>query len=111
MSFALMARGADTAPMTSAPTIAIRPAAHEDAANVRGLAFLDSQRPLRGDVLLALEDGEPVAAISVADGRVVADPFRPTAVVVELLRLRMQSLTSPGAVLLPSARRLRARAA
>jgi hypothetical protein len=109
MSFALMAREAHTgSTMTSAPTIAIRTAAVDEAAAVRRLAYLDSQRPLRGDVLVALEDAEPVAAISLADGRVVADPFRPTAVVVELLRLRVASIVTSGAALLPAARRLRA---
>jgi len=70
------------------PTIVIRPAHTDDAFAVRRLAYLDSQRPLRGDALIALADDVPVAAISLADGRVVADPFRPTADVVELLQLR-----------------------
>ena len=73
----------------TAPTIAIRPAAPEEAFAVRRLAYLDSQRPLRGDVLIALEDAAPVAAISLADGRVAADPFRRTADVVTLLRMRL----------------------
>jgi hypothetical protein len=97
--------------MTSAPTIAIRPAASDDAAGVRRLAYLDSHRPLRGEVLVALEDGEPVAAIALADGRVVADPFRPSAAIVELLRLRAASLNASRAPLLPRARRLRAQTA
>ena len=59
--------------MTSTHTIAIRPAAADEAADVRRLAYLDSQRPLRGDALIALADDVPVAAISLADGRVVAD--------------------------------------
>jgi hypothetical protein len=52
------------------------------------LAELDSQRPVTGPALVGEIDGRPAAAISLADGRVVADPFRPTADVVELLRLR-----------------------
>lgn len=96
--------------MTSAPTIAIRPAAVDEAADVRRLSYLDSQRPLRGEVLLALQDAVPVAAVSLADGRVVADPFRPTADIVELLRMRAQSLITR-APLLPRARRLRAQTA
>lgn len=76
----------------TAPTIAIRSAAADEAADVRRLAYLDSQRPLRGDVLVAFEDADPVAAISLADGRVVADPFRRTASPVELLRLRVARL-------------------
>jgi hypothetical protein len=97
--------------MTSAPTIAIRPAALDEAADVRRLAYLDSQRPLRGDVLVAVENGDAVAAISLADGRVAADPFRRTADIVELLRLRAASLDASRAPLLPRARRLRAQTA
>lgn len=66
------------------------------------LAALDSARPLEGEVLLAYVDDDPVAAISLADGRVVADPFRRTAHVVELLRMRAEQLQAPAA--LPQAR-------
>jgi hypothetical protein len=97
--------------MTSTPTIVIRPAAPDEAADVRRLAYLDSQRPLRGDVLVALQDGEPVAAISLADGRLAADPFRPSADIAELLRLQAASLDASRAPLLPRARRLRAQTA
>jgi hypothetical protein len=97
--------------MTSAPTIAIRPAVLDEAADVRRLAYLDSQRPLRGDVLLALQDGVAVAAVSLADGRVAADPFRKTADIVELLELRAEALTTSRATLLPRARRLRTQTA
>jgi hypothetical protein len=95
----------------SAPIIAIRPPAADEAAAVRRLAYLDSQRPLRGDVLLALVDAEPLAAISLADGRVVADPFRHTADLVGMLRLRIESMATSSAALLPGARRLRAQTA
>ena len=50
-----------------------------EARKVRDLAALDSRPALTGDVLLAVVSDEPVAAISLADGKVVADPFRPTA--------------------------------
>lgn len=43
-------------------------------------------------MLLAERDGVPVAALSVADGRVAADPFEPTAEGVALLRLRAAQL-------------------
>lgn len=61
-----------------------------DEATLRRLAALDSARPLKGDALLAEVDGRAVAAIDLHDGRVVADPFVPTAEVVELLRVRAQ---------------------
>jgi hypothetical protein len=72
--------------MTDRSIIALRPAAPGEDADLRRLAALDSAEPLRGPVLIALADGEPVAALSLADGRAVADPFRPTADVVTLLR-------------------------
>jgi hypothetical protein len=56
---------------------AIRPATAADARALARVAALDSQRPLAAPVLLAEEGGVAVAAISLADGRVVADPFRP----------------------------------
>ena len=43
-------------------------------------------RPPAGPVLLALVGSDPVAALGVETGRVVADPFRPTADVVAVLR-------------------------
>lgn len=68
------------------PTVVMRsPRPDEDTA-VRCLAYLDSARPLRGEVVAAFVLDRPVAAVSLADGRVVADPFVPTADVVALLR-------------------------
>ncbi len=56
------------------------------------LAELDSAPALGGRRLLALSDGWPVAAISLEDGRVVANPFTPTAEAVAMLRLRAGQL-------------------
>jgi hypothetical protein len=61
---------------------------------VRRLAALDNRRPFADDVLLAEIANQPVAAISIADGTVAADPFRPTAGVVGLLQLRRDELVS-----------------
>ena len=66
-------------------SVLIRAARGSDAGVLEALARLDSQTPLAGDVLLAEEDGIVVAAL--AGDRVVADPFRPTADVVALLRI------------------------
>jgi hypothetical protein len=67
------------------PTVVIRAARGSDGAVLANLARLDSQRPLAGDVLVAEQDGKIVAAL---DGdRAIADPFRPTADLVALLRL------------------------
>jgi len=78
-------------------TIVIRTPRPEEAFAVRRLAYLDSQRPLRGDVLVAQVDGDVLAAVALADGRVVADPFTHTADVVELLRMRAAARHAPAA--------------
>ena len=44
-----------------------------------------ARRASSGDVLVAEIDDEIVAAVPFAGGRAIADPFRPTADVVELL--------------------------
>lgn len=75
-----------------APTIALRLAQPDEAHRVRRLAALDDAPPLEGEVLLALRDGEAIAALSLQDGRVVANPFVPTADAVELLRARENHL-------------------
>ena len=67
------------------PTVVIRAARGSDGATLENLARVDSQRPLTGDVLVAEQDGLVVAAI--AGDRAIADPFRPTADLVALLRL------------------------
>jgi hypothetical protein len=67
------------------PTVVIRAARGSDGAALENLARIDSQRPPIGDVLVAEQDGMIVAAL--AGDRAIADPFRPTADLVELLRL------------------------
>ena len=75
----------DHGPMTEQP-LTLRIARADDAPVVRRLAQLDSSRPPTGRVLLAVVGSEPVAALGVDTGSVVADPFRPTAGVVAVLR-------------------------
>lgn len=84
--------------MTPVPdsTIALR-VAHEDERDViRRIAELDDARGLEGPVLLAIIDGDAAAAISLRDGRVIANPFVPTAEAVALLRLRASHLSETG---------------
>ena len=69
-------------------SVSIRRAGPHDAPALCRLAALDSAAPLRGEVLLAELEGEPLAALSLTDGAAVADPFRPTAGLVALLELR-----------------------
>ena len=85
----------------------IRAATLDDAALLRRLAELDSGRPIEGPALIGQLRDRPAAAISLADGRVVADPFLPTAGLVAHLRLRARALRAAEAT--PSLRaRLRA---
>jgi hypothetical protein len=73
---------------TTADTIIIRRARAADGRVLARLAALDSARLPGADSLVAEADGVPVAALDLTDGHVVADPFAPTADVVELLRMR-----------------------
>jgi hypothetical protein len=70
----------------------IRKATVADAAALDRLAALDSQRPLSGPLLVAEIDGSPAAAISLSDGRVIADPFQLTAIARQGLRMRADAL-------------------
>ena len=74
--------------MLPANRYSIRRATAEDAAALARLAELDSQRPLTGRALIGLIDGRPAAAVSLEDGRALADPFRSTADLVVQLRVR-----------------------
>jgi hypothetical protein len=68
--------------------VTIRRRAPADEHALTRLAALDEARPLTGDVLVAEIDGELWAALELAGGRTIADPFRPTFGVRELLQLR-----------------------
>ena len=70
---------------TADPSVIIRAARGSDGAALENLARMDSQRPLTGDVVLAEQNGVIVAALS--GDRAIADPFRPTADVLALLRV------------------------
>ena len=73
---------------TTAPHISIRLATDADNRTLLRLAALDSAPAPRGSVLVADVDGEIVAARALARARSIADPFRRTADVRELLELR-----------------------
>ena len=76
----------------TAHSIAVRRATDSDRDVLERLAALDDAPVPSGDVLIASVDDEPQAAIAVASGVSVADPFRPTADLVELLELRAARL-------------------
>ena len=74
--------------LSAAPTVLIRAARGSDGRALPRLAALDSAHVPAGDLLVAETDGALVAAYAPATGAAIADPFRHTAEVVELLELR-----------------------
>ncbi len=96
---------------THISTTAIRPASQDDTAAVARLAALDSAAVPTGRLLLGIVDGEPLAALSLEDGAVVADPFTRTVGLVALLRQRAALLEEAGPRPVRARRALLARAA
>jgi hypothetical protein len=80
--------------MFSANAYVIRQATDDDANTLTRLAALDGQRPLDGRALIGEIDGIPAAAVSIDDGRVVADPFQSTAHLVPVLIMRRRALNA-----------------
>ena len=73
-------------------TITIRPSDSADTTALRDLAALDSHHAPAEPVLVAEVDGDLQAAVSLADGEVVADPFVDTTTVRSLLLTRAAQL-------------------
>jgi hypothetical protein len=69
-------------------TLTIRRAHDADARALARLAALDSSSPPTGDSMIAEVGGELWAALEISSGAAIADPFRPSAELVELLRFR-----------------------
>lgn len=67
-------------------------AGQDDDAAVRRLAALDSASVPAAPLLVGEVDGELRAAMSLVDSAVIADPFRLTVALVELLRVRSAQL-------------------
>jgi hypothetical protein len=80
---------------TNKPIVSLRVAHADESEVVRWIAQLDDSPAPSEPVLLALVDGEAVAARSLSDGRVVANPFRRTADAVALLDIRAAQLSEP----------------
>ena len=72
--------------------VTIRYAFPDDAFALGRLAALDCSEVPRGPVLLCEVDGELQAALSLLDGTVVADPFRRTGWLIDLLATRAAQL-------------------
>jgi hypothetical protein len=89
----MMMGEADHLGMTSSvDNLTIRRATSGDGAALERLARLDSRRPTAAPHLVADADGRLVAALSLADGSAVADPFVRSAPAVDLLRERARQL-------------------
>lgn len=77
--------------MYSANAYPIRRSHGADEDILRRLAELDSQRPLKGPALIGYIQGRPAAAVSLTDGRVIADPFATTVHLTQILRMRFEA--------------------
>ena len=69
-------------------TLTIRRAHSSDTGALVRLAALDSASPPTGEALLGEVGGELWAAVEVDSGAAIADPFRPSGELVDLLRLQ-----------------------
>ena len=78
--------------MTATSILSIRPAEPTEDSVLRDLSELDATPQLQRPALLAIVDDQPVAAMSLQDGRVAADPFTRTEDVVVMLRAHVDSL-------------------
>ena len=74
--------------------VTVRLARPADESGLARLAALDSAEPLRGPALVAEAGSSLIAAIPLGAGRPIADPFEPTAELVELLELRRDQLAA-----------------
>jgi hypothetical protein len=73
-------------------SVAVRVARPEDDAAIRRVAALDSKEVPEGAKLVAEADAEIIAALPIGGGEAVADPFRWTADVVALMKMRAAQL-------------------
>jgi len=80
-------------PVCDARGVTLRYGAPADQKRLARLAALDSSKPPTPPILLAEVDGLLLAALAVTEGTVVADPFHPTADLIDLLRARALQLS------------------
>jgi hypothetical protein len=78
--------------MATTDSISIRPFTDSDVQAVREVAQRDSSTVPAGMLLVAEVGGRVRAALSLDTGEVVADPFAPSAELVDLLRARARQL-------------------
>ena len=84
------------APQEIARKVTVRLAEPRDERELRLLAALDSTRLPSGELLVGEMGGAVQAAVPVAGGRAIANPFVRTAELVNLLELRAKQLREQG---------------
>jgi hypothetical protein len=72
--------------------VTLRLGSQADQGPLVRLAELDSTTPLAQPVLLVEVDGQLRAALALTAGAVIADPFYPSAELIDLLRARARQL-------------------
>ena len=72
--------------------VTVRRSTTSDESALDRLAALDSASPPRGPALIAEADTRILAALPLGSGRPIADPFEPTAGLVQLLELRKSQI-------------------
>jgi hypothetical protein len=90
------AGGADPASDDAVRRVTVRLAEPRDEHALRLLAALDSTHPPNGEVVVGEMGGAIQAAVPVAGGRAIANPFVRTAELVKLLELRAGQLRELG---------------
>ena len=80
------------APTAAPDQVTIRRTDPDDAPALVRLATLDCRRLPTGELLVAEVDGQLWAAVSISTNLAIADPFRPSAGLVRLLRMRAAQL-------------------
>jgi hypothetical protein len=78
--------------MFPANAYVIRKASADDAPALQELAIKERTQPISIPALIGELDGEPAAAVSIADGRVIADQSKQTRRLAAVLSMRARSL-------------------
>ena len=92
---------------THTPDVTVRLARSSDARQLLSLAALDSASVPQGDAVVAESGGRIVAALPLAGGPAIADPFHRTVALVQMLELRAQQLRTATPAAHSAAERLR----
>jgi hypothetical protein len=74
--------------------VTVRRSTSRDESALARLAALDSASPPRGPALIAEADTRILAALPLGAGRPIADPFEPTAALLQLLELRKSQIAA-----------------